>query len=183
LLPVFARTNNLLNRLTEGGKNALDLPLRCIHQPNNNLSYPIQQSIVRPVQFGPAEPVLSRLSCIYRGDEPSQRRTLLWPLGKRQWNMIPITKRLTPKLRKAPQPPLSHAGAIPDSDRAKRPPLSAPPATGQELTPGDRVEGLGNFGKPTGEIGTVERANEEDAVVKWDDDGRTRLHQPSLKKI
>jgi hypothetical protein len=88
-----------------------------------------------------------------------------------------------PKLRKAPQPPLSHAGATPDSDRAKRPPLSEPAAAGQELTRGDRVEGLGNFGKLMGEIGTVERANEEDAVVKWDDDGRTRLHQPSLKKI
>jgi hypothetical protein len=91
--------------------------------------------------------------------------------------------KLIPTLRKARQPPLSHAGAIPDSDRAKRPPLSEPSATGQELTPGDRVEGLGTFGKPTGEIGTVERANEEDAVVKWDDDGRTRLRQPSLKKI
>jgi len=87
------------------------------------------------------------------------------------------------KLRKAPPPPLSHPGAIPDSDRAKRPPLADPSATGEELTPGDRVEGLGNFGKPTGEFGAVERANEEDAVVKWDDDGRTRLHQPSLKKI
>ena len=97
--------------------------------------------------------------------------------------MIHGAKKPTPKLRKAPQPPLSRAGAIPDSDRAKRPPLSEPSATGQELSPGDRVEGLGNFGKPTGEIGTVERANEEDAVVKWDDDGRTRLHQPSLKKI
>jgi hypothetical protein len=97
--------------------------------------------------------------------------------------MPPITKKLIPKLRKAPHPPLSHVGAIPDSDRAKRPPLSEPSATGQELTPGDRVEGLGNFGKPTGEIGTVERANDEDAVVKWDDDGRTRRHQPSLKKI
>jgi hypothetical protein len=93
------------------------------------------------------------------------------------------TDKATPKLRKAPQPPLSHAGATPDSDRAKRPPLSESSTTGQELTPGDRVEGLGNFGKPTGEIGTVERANEEDAVVKWDDDGRSRLHQPSLKKI
>jgi hypothetical protein len=102
---------------------------------------------------------------------------------KKLWNMTDITKKPRPKLRKAPQPPLSHAGAIPDSDRAKRPPLSQPSATGEELTPGDRVEGLGNFGKPTGEIGTVERANEEDAVVKWDDDGRTRLHQPSLKKI
>ena len=88
------------------------------------------------------------------------------------------TNKAIPKLHKAPQPPLSHAGAIPDTDRAKRPPLSEPSATGQELTPGDRVEGLGNFGKPTGEIGTVERANDEDAVVKWDDDGRTRLHQP-----
>jgi hypothetical protein len=25
-----------------------------------------------------------------------------------------------------------------------------------------------NFGKPNGELGTVERANEEDAVVKWE---------------
>ena len=88
-----------------------------------------------------------------------------------------------PKLRRDPQPPPSYAGAVADSDRAKRPPLSEPSVTGQEVTPGDRVEGLSNFGKPTGEIGTVERANEEDAVVKWDDDGRTRLHQPSLKKI
>ena len=75
------------------------------------------------------------------------------------------TNKSIPKLRKAPQPPLSHAGAIPDTDRAKRPPLSEASATGPELTPGDRVEGLGNFGKPTGELGTVERANEEDAVV------------------
>ena len=88
-----------------------------------------------------------------------------------------------PKLREAPEPPLSHAGAIPDSDRAKRPPLSETSATSEELTPGDRVEGLGNFGKPTGELGTVERANEDDAVVKWDDDGRMRLHQLWLKKV
>lgn len=97
--------------------------------------------------------------------------------------MIHGANKPIPELRKAPQPPLSHVGAIADTDRAKRPPLSEPSATGQELTPGDRVEGLGNFGKPTGEIGTVERANQEDAVVKWDDDGRTRLHQPSLKKV
>ena len=93
------------------------------------------------------------------------------------------TNKPAPKLRKASQPPLSRAGAIPDSDRARKPPLSEPSATGQELTPGDRVEGLGDFGKPNGELGTVERANEEDAVVKWDDDGRTRLHQPWLKKV
>jgi hypothetical protein len=93
------------------------------------------------------------------------------------------THKPAPKLRNAPQPPLSHAGSIPDSDRARRPPLSEPSAPGEELIPGDRVEGVGNFGKPTGEFGTVERANVEDAVVKWDDDGRMRIHQPSLKKI
>ena len=91
--------------------------------------------------------------------------------------------KLTPKLRKTPQPPLSHAGAPADADRAKRPSLVQPSAPAPELSPGDRVEGLGNFGKLTGEFGTVERANEEDAVVKWDDDGRMRIHQPSLKKI
>jgi hypothetical protein len=90
--------------------------------------------------------------------------------------------KLTPKLRKAPQPPLSHPGATPDSDRAKKPPLTDPSASGGDLSPGDRVEGLGNFGKPTGEFGTVEQTNEDDALVKWDDDGRMRLHQLWLKK-
>ena len=90
---------------------------------------------------------------------------------------------MIPKLRKTPQPPLSHRGAVPDSDRAKKPPLGARLDTQQELNPGDRVEGLGNFGKPNGQKGTVERTNEEDAVVKWDNDGRTRLHQPGLKRI
>jgi hypothetical protein len=42
---------------------------------------------------------------------------------------------------------------------------------------------LGTFGKPTGEFGTVERANEDDAEVKWDDDGRVRVHQPSLRRV
>lgn len=104
-------------------------------------------------------------------------------LGGKKNTMTHGANQLIPKLRKAPQPPLSHAGAIPDSDRAKRPPLSEPSATGQKLTPGDRVEGLGTFGKPTGELGTVEQANEEDAIVKWDDDGRMRVNQPSLKKV
>ena len=96
--------------------------------------------------------------------------------------MSRITK-LVPKLRKAPQPPLSHAGAIPDSDRAKSPPLDRPSGPDPELTPGDRVEGLGNFGKSTAQFGTVERANEDDAIVNWDKDGRTRVHQPWLKKV
>ena len=102
-------------------------------------------------------------------------------MGKNRYDIS--TKNLTRKLRKSPQPPLSHIGATAESDRARRPPLAEPSATGEELNPGDRVEGLGNFGIPTGELGTVEQTNEEDAVVKWDDDGRKRLHQPSLKKI
>jgi hypothetical protein len=91
--------------------------------------------------------------------------------------------RLTPKLRKAPQQPLSHVGAPADADRAKRPPLVQPSAPHSELNPGDRVEGLANFGEPTGEFGIVEKTNEDDALVKWDDDGRMRLHQPWLKKV
>jgi hypothetical protein len=87
------------------------------------------------------------------------------------------------KLNKAPHAPLAYPGAVPDSDRAKNPPLDTPSATNAELNPGDRVEGLGNFGKPTGVLGTVKRTNEDDAVVKWDDDVRTRLHQPWLKKV
>jgi hypothetical protein len=97
--------------------------------------------------------------------------------------MAHMTDKPVPKLHKAPQPPLSHPGATADSDRAKKPPLTDPSVTDQELNPGDRVEGLGNFGKPTGAFGTVERANEDDAVVKWDDDGRVRLRQPWLKKV
>ena len=97
--------------------------------------------------------------------------------------MTHIINNPIPKLRKAPQPPLSHPGATPDSDRAKKPRLAEPAAAGDELNPGDRVEGLGNFGKPTGHFGTVEQTNEADAVVKWDGDGRLRLHQPWLKKV
>jgi hypothetical protein len=97
--------------------------------------------------------------------------------------MSHITDKPIRTLPKARQPPLSHPGAIPDSDRPRRPPLATPVATNQELNPGDRIEGLGNFGEPTGELGTVERANEEDAIVKWDDDGRMRLRQVWLKKI
>ena len=45
------------------------------------------------------------------------------------------------------------------------------------------MEGLGDFGVPTGRLGTVKKVNEEDALVKWDDDGRVTLHQPWLKKM
>ena len=95
--------------------------------------------------------------------------------------MTYLTHKPTSKLRKRSHPPLSHATA--DRDRAKRPPLVQPSAPDAELNPGDRVMGLADFGKPTGEFGTVEKTNEDDALVKWDDDGRTRQHQPSLKKV
>ena len=134
------------------------------------------------MQFGPAQPFFPGLSYIYRADEQSWRSAILRSRG-RENTVTHGTNKPIPKLRKAPQPPLSYAGAVPDTDRAKRPPLSEPSSTSQELTPADRVEGLGNFGKPTGAIGRVERANEADAIVKWDDNGRTRLHQPSLRKI
>ena len=97
--------------------------------------------------------------------------------------MTHLTNKATPALPQSPQPPLSYPGATPDSDRAKKPPLAQPSVTDTGLIPGDRVEGLGNFGVPTGELGTVEQTNEEDAVVKWDDDGRMRLRRPWLKKI
>jgi hypothetical protein len=97
--------------------------------------------------------------------------------------MSHITNKPIPKLRKAPQPPLEHPGAIPDSDRAKKPPLAEAATADQELNPGDRVEGLGNFGKPTGEYSTVEQANEDDVIVKRDHGGRMGLHQPWLKKV
>ena len=88
-----------------------------------------------------------------------------------------------PKLDKALQPPLSYPGATPDSDRAKRPPLAVLSTTDEELIPGDRVMGVEDSGKPTWDFGTVEQTNEDDAVVKWDNDGRRKLHQESLQKI
>ena len=119
-------------------------------------------------------------SNVMKAEGSLQRAIASW---NRNGNMTRVTNKPIRKLRKAPQPPLSYPGATADSDRAKKPPLAEPSATGPELNPGDRVEGLGNFGKPTGEFGTVEQANEDDAVVKWDDDGRMRLHQPSLKQV
>jgi hypothetical protein len=98
-------------------------------------------------------------------------------------NMARITNEPVPDLREATKPPLTHFRATPDSDRAKRPALVEQPANDRELNPGDRVEGLGIFGKPTGELGTVEQTNEDDAVVKWDDDGSTRLRLPLIKKV
>jgi hypothetical protein len=60
---------------------------------------------------------------------------------------------------------------------------SSPRLPTREMSPGDRVEGLANFGKPPGDFGTVEPINEDDALVKRDDDARMRLRQPWLKKL
>jgi hypothetical protein len=95
--------------------------------------------------------------------------------------MTLVSNKATPMLPKAPQPPRSYPGAPLDSDRAKTPRLVEPPPIYWVVNPGDRVEGLGNFGVPTGELGIVEEANEDDALVKWDE--RMRIRQPWLKKI
>lgn len=60
----------------------------------------------------------------------------------------------------------AYPGATTDSERAKKEPLAEPSVAGEELNPGDRVESFGNFGKPTGEFGIVEQANEEDTIIK-----------------
>jgi hypothetical protein len=73
--------------------------------------------------------------------------------------------------------------AGPDTDRAKKPRWPSRLPLGEELNPGDRVEGLGDFGTPTGDLGTVEQTSDEDAIVKWDDDSRKMLHQPLLEKV
>jgi hypothetical protein len=52
--------------------------------------------------------------------------------------MTRIPNNRPPKLSQAAQPPLSYLGAVPDSDRAKKPALTDPPATDQKVNPGDR---------------------------------------------
>ena len=140
---------------------------------------------VRTVQFGPAELFPEPYAVSDRGDKPRTRRKSLAPFRGRKHCKTMTHNGKDPRLvlPRAPQPPLSYRGAAPDSERAKRPPLAESHATDEELNPGDRVEGLGDFGKPTGKFGTVEQANEDDAVVKWDEDGRIRLGQPRLKKV
>jgi hypothetical protein len=103
-------------------------------------------------------------------------------VGKAKHMKLPRTN-LASKLGKVAQPPLSCPGATTDSDRAQRPPLASPKPNGEELNPGDRVEGLGNFGKPTGDVGTVQQSNEVVAVVQWDGDGEMRLGRAWLRKI
>src|ERR1035437_576311 len=52
----------------------------------------LAKSIVRTVQFGPAEPFFPGLCCIDRADEQSWRSATLWPRGKEN-TMTHGTKR------------------------------------------------------------------------------------------
>ena len=50
-------------------------------------------------------------------------------------------------------------------------------AAGQGLNLGDRVEGLGNFVTPTGESPQFCKTNEDDSVVRWDNNSRVGVRQ------
>jgi len=141
------------------------------------------QISVRTEQFEPVGPFFPAYAVLIGEINSRGEGRCAGFLERNKWTMTHIADNSIPKLRRAPQPPLSYPGAAADSDRTKKPRLAEPPANDQDLKRGDRVEGLGNFGKPTGEFDTVEQANEDDAVVKWDDAGRMRLHQPWLKKV
>jgi hypothetical protein len=53
---------------------------------------------------------------------------------------------------------------------------------GQELKPGDRVEALGNFGKPMGTFGTVETVKQYGVEVLWDVGGHMTLGPAWIRK-
>jgi len=97
--------------------------------------------------------------------------------------MTHITHNPIPKLHQAPQPPLSRRGAAPDSDRARKPRLTEPFASDEELNPGDRVEGLGDFGKPTGEFAQLRKLTRMTLSSNGMMTANKRLHQPWLKKV
>jgi len=52
----------------------------------------------------------------------------------------------------------------------------------ENLKPGDRVEALGNFGKPMGKFGTVETVKQYSVVVLWDGDGHMTLGPAWIRK-
>jgi hypothetical protein len=84
----------------------------------------------------------------------------------------------------AMQAPLAYKGASNESDGPQRPSLAAPPfSEDAPVRKNDRVEELGAFGSATGEVGTVLAADEEQAVVKWDGDGRELLRQRYLTRL
>jgi hypothetical protein len=91
---------------------------------------------------------------------------------------------LAEKMIEDMQAPAPYLGACNEFDGPQRPPLAAPPLTDAlPAVKNDRVEELGPFGALTGEVGTVLAADSEQAVVKWDDDGRELLRQQYLLKL
>ncbi|MGA8151766.1 MAG: hypothetical protein WB952_12510 [Terriglobales bacterium] len=71
--------------------------------------------------------------------------------------------------------PLDDLAPEPSGAPARHPPLPETSTTEDELKPGDRVEALGNFGKPLGTVGTVQEVDEDGVVVLWDNDARMKL--------
>ena len=68
--------------------------------------------------------------------------------------------------------------------RMRPPPLVIPPLTNDPpVKRGERVEEIGAFGAMTGEKGTVLSAGADQAVVKWDGDGKELLNQRYLTKV
>ena len=71
-----------------------------------------------------------------------------------------------------------------DFDGPHLPALTTPALTDElPVVKGERVEELGAFGALTGELGTVLAADDSQAVVKWDDDGREILRQRYLQRL
>jgi hypothetical protein len=176
-------------RMVEPGLPRSDVLVPLVRPPNQGLGR-LSKLILRTVQYGALELACEAYAAsveertLAAGSllEGSAQAPHVWSPRKKQSNMSRAPLKSMSRLPKVSQPPLSHRGATPDSNRAGRPPLSQLPARDEELTRGDRVEGLGDFGKPNGEFGTVQRSNEDDAEVKWDDDGCVRVNQPSLRK-
>ncbi len=139
-------------------------------------------------------PALSRRKAEYDPRRPFEK--LLLNEAERRGVFTSTDSEFATKL-KYEKPSASRLRKKPTSPNTSQPITSQTPVPGfsgkrtlgdspfvhQDLSPGDRVEGLGNFGKPLGEFGTVEQANDDDVVVKWDDDGRMRIRQPWLQKL
>jgi hypothetical protein len=91
-----------------------------------------------------------------------------------------MTTQTEEKLIESMQAPPAYPGARPEFEGPMPPDLVKLPDE-PPVVKNDRVEELSPLGKPTGEIGTVLAADESQAVVKWDDDGRELVRQRYLE--
>jgi len=102
------------------------------------------------------------------------------PLGGRH----PENGALDYPIPGAPFPPEEATMHDSPSDNSAQPagnPFDRDPR-GQELKPGDRVEALGNFGKPMGTFGTVETVKPYGVEVLWDVGGHMTLGPAWIRK-